>query len=60
GRRTEQWINLFGAADRQDRQADSKGMDVLLAELERLARDPARRDEARARARAIMERLRRA
>jgi hypothetical protein len=59
GRRTEQWINLFGAADRQDPAADSKGIDVLLDELEGLARDPERREEARARTRAIIERLRR-
>jgi hypothetical protein len=58
GRRTERWINLFGAADRAGPEADSKGMDVLLDELERLARDPERRDEAKARAQALIERLR--
>lgn len=57
GRRTEQWINLFGAADRQHPAADSKGMDVLLDELEGLVRDPERRDEAKARAQAIIDRL---
>ena len=58
GRRTERWINLFGAADRQDPEAHSEGVDVLLDELERLARDPERREEARSRAQALIERLR--
>lgn len=58
GRRTEQWINLFGMADKHDPDAPPAGIDVLLAELEGLVRDPARRDEARARAQAIAERLR--
>lgn len=58
GRRTEQWINLFGAADRHDPEASAKGIDVLLNELEALMRDPQRRDEARARAQALLERLR--
>ena len=57
GRRTEQWINLFGAADRQGPEAHSKGIEVLLDELEGLARDPERRDEAKARAQAIIDRL---
>ena len=58
GRRTEQWINLFGMADKHDPEAPPAGIDILLAELEGLVRDPARRDEARARAQAIAERLR--
>lgn len=58
GRRTERWINLFGTADKHDPEAAPAGIDVLLAELEGLARDPARREEARARAQAIVERLR--
>lgn len=58
GRRTEQWINLFGMAEKHDPEAPPAGIDVLLAELEALVRDPARRDEARARAQAIAERLR--
>jgi len=57
GRRTEQWINLFGAADRHAPEIAAKGVDVLLDELEGLMRDPARRDEARARAHALVERL---
>jgi hypothetical protein len=59
GRRTEQWINLFGAADKLAPETPAKGMDVLLAELERLMRDPERREEARARAHALIERLKR-
>lgn len=58
GRRTERWINLFGMADKHDPDAPTAGIDVLLADLEALLRDPARRDEARARAQAIAERLR--
>lgn len=57
GRRTEQWINLFGAADRHEPEIAAKGIDVLLEELEGLMRDPARRDEARARVHALAERL---
>jgi len=57
GRRTEQWINLFGAADRHAPEIAAKGVDVLLEELERLMRDPTRRDEATARAHALVERL---
>jgi hypothetical protein len=57
GRRTEQWINLFGAADRVAPEVTPTGMDVLLRELEGLMRDPARRDEARARVDALVERL---
>ena len=59
GRRTEQWINLFGAAERSDRDVREKGVDVLLTELEALLSDPMQRDEAKARARAIIERLKR-
>lgn len=57
GRRTERWINLFGAADRQDPDTPASGVDVLLEELEGLMRDPERRDEARARAHALVQRL---
>jgi hypothetical protein len=60
GRRTEQWINLFGAADRLDPEVSAKGIDALLHELEALVRDPPRRDETKARAQALLERLRRA
>jgi hypothetical protein len=58
GRRTEAWINLFGAADTPDPETKATGMDVLLNELETLMRDPQRRDEARAHAQALVERLR--
>lgn len=58
GRRTEQWINLFGAADAIDPEAPPQGVDVLLNDLEALARDPQRRDEARAKAQALLDRLR--
>lgn len=57
GRRTERWINLFGAADRQDPASSPAGIDILLEQLEGLMRDPERRDEARARAQALVERL---
>jgi hypothetical protein len=57
GRRTERWINLFGAADRHVPEASPKGVDAVLEELEGLMRDPQRRDEARARAQALIERL---
>lgn len=57
GRRTERWINLFGAADRHDPEVPPEGVDVLLEELEGLMRDPQRRDEARARAQALVARL---
>lgn len=57
GRRTEQWINLFGAADRNDPGVPSKGVDVLLEELEGLMRDPQRRDEAKGRLEALVARL---
>lgn len=59
GRRTETWINLFGAADRQDPAHGPQGLDMLFHDLEVLVRDPQRRDEARARAQALLERLRR-
>lgn len=58
GRRTEQWINLFGAADAIDPEAAPQGVDVLLNDLEALVRDPQRRDEARAQAEALLDRLR--
>lgn len=57
GRRTEKWINLFGAADRHDPDTSPQGVDVLLEELEKLMRDPERRHEAKARAQALVERL---
>lgn len=57
GRRTERWINLFGAADRKDPESPPAGIDILLEQLEGLMRDPERRDEARARAQALVERL---
>ena len=60
GRRTEQWINLFGAADAIDPEAAPQGVDVLLNDLEALVRDPQRRDEARAKAQALLDRLRQA
>jgi hypothetical protein len=59
GRRTEQWINLFGAADRHDPEVAPKGVDVLLHELETLVRDPQRRDVAMAHVEALLNRLRR-
>ncbi|HUG98255.1 MAG TPA: hypothetical protein VMQ83_03685 [Gammaproteobacteria bacterium] len=58
GRRTEQWINLFGAADAVDPEASPQGVDVLLNDLEALVRDPQRRDEARSKAQALLDRLR--
>jgi hypothetical protein len=58
GRRTERWINLFGAADRLGPEAAPQGVDVLLGELESMMRDPARRDEAKARVHSLIERLR--
>jgi len=57
GRRTERWINLFGAADARDPDKAPTGADELLDELEGLMRDPKRRDEARARAEALIDRL---
>jgi hypothetical protein len=57
GRRTERWINLFGAADRHAPDITPKGVDVLLEELEGLMRDPQRREEAKARAQALVDRL---
>lgn len=57
GRRTERWINLFGAADPRDPDKPPTGVDVLLDELEGLMRDPQRRDEARARAEALVQRM---
>lgn len=57
GRRTERWINLFGAADPRDPDKPPSGVDVLLDELEGLMSDPQRRDEARARAEALVARM---
>jgi hypothetical protein len=58
GRRTEQWINLFGAADRLGPDVSPQGVDMLLDDLEHLMRDPARRDEAKARVQSLIDRLR--
>jgi hypothetical protein len=60
GRRTEEWINLFGAADVAGPKQEASGMDVILADLEEMVRDPARREEARARAQALLDRLKNA
>jgi hypothetical protein len=57
GRRTERWINLFGAADPRDPDKPPSAVDALLDELEVLMRDPKRRDEARARAAALVARM---
>ncbi|NHA14489.1 hypothetical protein [Thioalkalivibrio sp. XN279] len=57
GRRTEEWINLFGAADTLDARQDPSGLDVVIADLEEMLRDPARRDEARLKAQALVDRL---
>lgn len=59
GRRTEEWINLFGAADRHEPDFDPKGIDAVIDELEKAVRDPERRSEVRARARAALARLQR-
>lgn len=60
GRRTEEWINLFGAVGPDEPAPETHGMDVILADLEEMVRDPARRDEARAKAQEVLERLRQA
>lgn len=60
GRRTERWINLFGAADKAGPAGEAAGMDVIIADLEEMVRDPARREEARARAQALVDRLKNA
>lgn len=60
GRRTEQWINLFGAADRDGAGDSTQGADALLNEIEAFMRDPERRDAAKAETQAAIERLRRA
>lgn len=60
GRRTEEWINLFGATGPDDPAQETQGMDVILADLEEVVRDPARREEARAKAQEVLERLRQA
>jgi hypothetical protein len=57
GRRTERWINLFGAASRHAPDTAPEGVDALLQELEGLMRDPQRREEAKARAQALVDRL---
>lgn len=58
GRRTEDWINLFGAADRHDPDVEMKGIDAIVDELEAVVRDPTRRSEARDKARLLLEKLR--
>ena len=58
GRRTESWINLFGAADRHDPDKEMQGVDAVADELEALIRDPHRRGEAREKANALLRRLR--
>lgn len=60
GRRTEQWINLFGATGPGDAAQENHGLDVILADLEEVVRDPSRREEARAKAQEVLERLRQA
>ncbi len=57
GRRTEEWINLFGAAGPHDAAAEATGIDILFNDLEEKLRDPALREQARARAHALAERL---
>jgi hypothetical protein len=59
GRRTERWINLFGAADRINPDASPQGADALLNEIEAFMRDPKRRDTAKSDVQALVERLRR-
>jgi hypothetical protein len=59
GRRTEEWINLFGAAGPEAPGTDATGIDVLFNELEERLRDPALREQARARAHALAEHLKR-
>lgn len=58
GRRTEAWINLFGAADHNNPDVDPQGVDVLVAELENIVRDPQRRGEVRDKAALLLQRLR--
>lgn len=57
GRRTENWINLFGAADRHDPGVDAKGIDALVDELEAVIRNPKRREDVRAKAQVLLRRL---
>ena len=57
GRRTEDWINLFGAADRHDPDVDAKGIDALVDELEAVIRNPERREDVRAKAQVLLRRL---
>lgn len=58
GRKTEDWINLFGAADRHDPDREMSGIDAIADDLEALIRDPHRRDEARNKARVLLDRIR--
>lgn len=58
GRRTEEWINLFGAADHGNPDVDPQGVDVLVAQLENIVRDEHRRSEVRDKAAALLQRLR--
>ncbi|MBW3567165.1 MAG: hypothetical protein KY410_04255 [Proteobacteria bacterium] len=57
GRRTEEWINLFGAADRHDPDINAKGIDALVEELEAVVRNPERREDVRAKAQVLLRRL---
>lgn len=57
GRRTEEWIDLFSAADRHDTDVPLKGIDAAVEALEAVVRDPARREEAREKARLVLQRL---
>lgn len=58
GRRTEGWINLFGAADRHDPDKEMQGVDAIADELEALIRYPHRRGEAKEKANALLRKLR--
>ena len=59
GRRTEEWINLFGATGPHNPAAPPTGLDVLFEQLEERLRDPEFREQARARAHELSEKLRR-
>jgi hypothetical protein len=59
GRRTEEWINLFGAAGPEGPKSAPTGLDVLFNELEEKLRDPELREQALTRAHALAEHLKR-
>ena len=59
GRRTEAWINLFGAAGTHDESTPPTGIDILFEQLEERLRDPELREQARVRAHQLAERLKR-